>query len=120
MLSLQSPQRISVIRQNFETVQFSLLSCIALPGIFVQFEYDPDKSATNLEKHGIDFETAKQLWLDLYRVELQTRSDIEPRFLVIGKIQNKHWSAIVTYRDLVIRIISVRRSRQNEVSLYER
>lgn len=86
----------------------------------MQFEYDPNKSAINLEKHGIDFETAKQLWLDLYRVELQTRSDIEPRFLVIGKIQNKHWSAIVTYRDLVIRIISVRRSRQNEVSLYER
>ena len=90
------------------------------PWLVVQFEYDPNKSASNLEKHGIDFETARHLWQDLYRVELQTRSDIEPRFLVIGKFQNKHWSAIVTYRDSVIRIISVRRSRKTEVSLYER
>ncbi|MEO1147175.1 MAG: BrnT family toxin [Cyanobacteria bacterium J06638_22] len=86
----------------------------------MQFEYDSNKSTINLEKHGIDFETAKQLWQDLYRVELQARSDIEPRSLVIGKIRNKHWSAIITYRGSVIRIISVRRSRKNEVLLYER
>jgi uncharacterized DUF497 family protein len=88
--------------------------------IVVQFEYDSNKSTINLEKHGIDFEIAKQLWQDLYRVELQARSDIEPRSLVIGKIRNKHWSAIITYRGSVIRIISVRRSRKNEVLLYER
>lgn len=86
----------------------------------MQFEYDPNKSALNAEKHGIDFEAAKQLWQDLYRVELQTRSDIEPRFLVIGKIQDQHWSAIITYRVSVIRLISVRRSRKNEVMLYGR
>ncbi|MBE9136496.1 BrnT family toxin [Nodosilinea sp. LEGE 07088] len=85
----------------------------------MQFEYDPNKSQRNSTKHGIDFETAKLLWHDQYRVELQAKSAIELRFLVIGKIKGKYWSAIITYRGTNIRIISVRRSRDNEVSLYE-
>lgn len=85
-----------------------------------KFEYDPRKSQTNLAKHGIDFEAAKLLWNDLFRIELQARSTAELRFLVIGKIQDKHWSAIITYRGKNIRIISVRRSREDEVLLYER
>ena len=83
------------------------------------FEYDPNKSQKNNLKHGIDFEEAQQLWSDSYRVEVEARSTTEPRFLVIGKIQDKHWSAIVTYRGETIRIISVRRARKNEVELYE-
>lgn len=86
----------------------------------MQFEYDPNKSQSNLAKHGIDFETAKLLWHDQYRLELQATSAVESRFLVIGKIKGKYWSAIITYRGTNIRIISVRRSRDNEVSLYER
>jgi len=39
--------------------------------------------------------------------------------LLIGKIDGKFWSAVVTYRDGNIRIISVRRSRKEEVELYE-
>ncbi|MGB7316013.1 MAG: BrnT family toxin, partial [Nodosilinea sp.] len=89
-------------------------------GFMAQFEYDPNKSRSNLAKHGIDFETAKLLWRDRYRVELEAASAVEPRSLVIGTIEGKVWSAIVTYRGTNIRIISVRRSRDNEVSLYER
>lgn len=85
----------------------------------MKFEYDPNKSATNKIKHGIDFETAQALWNDPYRVEIQAYSTNEPRIMAIGKIQNKHWSAIITYRSQTIRIISVRRSRKNEVKLYE-
>ncbi|MCY7277486.1 MAG: BrnT family toxin [Phormidesmis sp. CAN_BIN44] len=85
----------------------------------MKFEYDPLKSQGNLSKHGIDFEVAQLLWQDVYRVELQANSTIEPRSIIIGKIEDKHWSAIVTYRGEAIRIISVRRSRENEVSLYE-
>jgi len=70
-------------------------------------------------KHRIDFEEAQLLWQDIYRIELQANSTVEPRSIIIGKIAGKHWSAIVTYRDETIRIISVRRSRQSEVSLYE-
>lgn len=86
----------------------------------MKFEYDPNKSRSNLAKHGIDFETAKLLWRDQHRVELEATSAVEPRSLVIGTIEGKIWSAIVTYRGTSIRIISVRRSRDNEVLLYER
>ncbi|MBC6424836.1 MAG: BrnT family toxin [Hormoscilla sp. SP5CHS1] len=77
------------------------------------------KSQSNKSKHGIDFDEAKLLWRDTRRVEIQGRSTEEPRFLVIGKMQDKHWSAIVTYRGEAIRIISVRRARENEVDIYE-
>lgn len=85
----------------------------------MQFEYDLTKSLSNQSKHGIDFDEAQLLWQDPYRVEITAKSTTEPRLIVIGKIGNKHWSAIVTYREERIRIISVRRSRDNEVDLYE-
>ena len=83
------------------------------------FEYDEAKSQANLEKHGIDFQTAQELWNDSEILEVAAKSDDELRFLLIGKIQSKHWSAVVTYREEKIRLISVRRSRMKEVSLYE-
>lgn len=85
----------------------------------IEFEFDTEKSLANLNKHGIDFVQAQALWRDFNLLEIQARSDDEPRFVVIGKIQSKHWSAVVTYRDTRVRIISVRRSRQAEVKLYE-
>ena len=83
------------------------------------FEFDDKKSASNLCKHGIDFVTAQALWNDPDLVEVQAISDSEPRFLMIGCIRGKHWSAVITYRGNKIRIISVRRSRKSEVELYE-
>ncbi len=83
------------------------------------FEYDDDKSRANLEKHGIDFLGAQALWKDPNLLEIQAKSDDEPRFLVIGLIGPKHWSAVITYRNGAIRLISVRRSRIREVELYE-
>ena len=83
------------------------------------FEYDNEKSTSNLEKHGIDFVVAQELWLDPDLVEVQAKSGDEPRFLVIARIANKHWSAVITHRGSTIRIISVRRSRKTEVELYE-
>ena len=84
-----------------------------------RFEYDDEKSTLNLEKHGIDFVLAQALWNDPDLIEVQAKSEDEPRFLVIGSIENKHWSAVITYRSNTIRIISVRRSRKSEVELYE-
>jgi uncharacterized DUF497 family protein len=83
------------------------------------FEYDDNKSTSNLKKHGIDFLAAQELWLDPELIELQVKSEDEPRFLVIGLIANKHWSAVITYRSSTFRIISVRRSRKKEVNIYE-
>jgi uncharacterized DUF497 family protein len=83
------------------------------------FEYDPAKSAENKRKHGIDFETAQRLWGDAGLVEIPARTTDEPRWLLIGKIDEKHWSAIITRRGDNIRLISVRRSRDEEVEIYE-
>jgi uncharacterized protein len=83
------------------------------------FEYDPDKSAENNRKHGIDCEVAQRLWADAGLVEIPARTSDEPRWLLIGKIDEKHWSAIITRRGDNIRLISVRRSRDEEVELYE-
>ena len=82
-------------------------------------EFDPLKSAANKAKHGIDFLDAQALWSDPALLEIQARTTDEPRFLVIGRIHRKHWSAVITYRGQTIRLISVRRSRLEEVQLYE-
>ena len=85
----------------------------------MEIEFDPAKSAANQEKHGIDFGRAQEPWRDALRVEVPARTVDEPRWLVIGRIDGKHWSAVVTYREERIRIISVRRSRDEEVVIYE-
>lgn len=85
----------------------------------MDFEFDPIKSASNKVKHGIGFVEAQALWDDADLIEIPARTMDEPRFLVIARIAEKHWSGVITYRDERIRIISVRRSRQEEVKLYE-
>lgn len=85
----------------------------------MRFEYDDDKSQINKLKHGIDFTEAQILWLDPKRIEIPARTIDEPRFLIIGKIQTKIWSAVVTYRNKTIRLISVRRAKKKEVEIYE-
>jgi uncharacterized protein len=83
------------------------------------FEYDENKSQYNLKKHGIDFLEAQKLWNDPNLLEIPARTQDESRFLVIAKIDEKHWSGVITYRELNIRIISIRRSRTEEIALYE-
>jgi uncharacterized DUF497 family protein len=83
------------------------------------FQYDRDKSASNKDKHGIDFEEAQELWLDSGLIEIPARTSDEPRWLIIAKRDEKHWSAVITRRGESIRIISVRRSREEEVKIYE-
>lgn len=85
----------------------------------MEFEFDDTKSQSNLAKHGINFLDAQELWADPDRVEIPARIEDEPRFLVIGTIAQKCWSAIITYRENRVRMISVRRSRKEEVAIYE-
>lgn len=84
----------------------------------MEFEFDTEKSATNQAKHEIDFLQAQALWDDPRRVEVPARTVGEPRWLVVGRIGELHWSAVVTYRDGRTRIISMRRSRTEEVEIY--
>tara|TARA_R110002110_G_scaffold413729_1_gene641670 strand:- start:166187 stop:166450 length:264 start_codon:yes stop_codon:yes gene_type:complete len=83
------------------------------------FEFDERKSNSNLEKHGMDFIDAQALWSDPDLLEVQARTGDEPRYLVVGLINLKHWFAVITYRAEKIRIILVRCSREEEVLLYE-
>jgi len=85
----------------------------------MEFEFDPAKNNSNKKKHGIDFLEAQALWDDPDFIEIPVNTGDEPRFLVIGKISEKYWSAIITYRSDKARIISVRRSRKEEVGIYE-
>ena len=85
----------------------------------MDFEYDERKSIAILEKHGIDFIDAQALWSDSDLLEIQARTEDEPRYLFVGLIDSRHWSAVITYRGDKIRIISVRRSREEEIMLYE-
>jgi uncharacterized DUF497 family protein len=85
----------------------------------MEFEFDKRKSQINKKKHGIDFIEAQALWNDPDRIEIPAKTIDEARFLVISKISDKHWSAIITYRKEKIRIISARRSRKEEIEIYE-
>ena len=85
----------------------------------MEFEFDAAKSRQNRKKHGIDFVQAQALWDDPERIEVSARTEDEPRFLVIGRIDTDHWSAVVTYRNERTRIISARRSRREEIQIYE-
>ena len=85
----------------------------------MDFEFDINKSNQNKKKHKIDFIEAQELWDDPDLIEIPLRTTDEPRYLVVGKISGTHWSGIITYRGDTIRIISVRRSRKEEVSIYE-
>jgi len=85
----------------------------------MEFEFDPKKSDGNKQKHGLDFYEARALWDDPDLIEIPVRTIDEPRYLVIGAIEGKHWSGVITYRGDKVRIISVRRSRKEEVEIYE-
>jgi uncharacterized DUF497 family protein len=83
------------------------------------FEFDKKKSVANKAKHGIDFVEGQALWSDERRLEIAARTEDEPRFMLIGVIEDEHWSAVFTPRGLKIRLISIRPSRDSEVKAYE-
>ena len=87
--------------------------------IYMKFEWNPSKSESNEKKHGINFETAKELWMDESRVEIHAPHPLEDRVILIAKHLDKIWTAIYTIRQDAIRLISVRRAREKEVDLYE-
>ena len=85
----------------------------------MEFEFNEQKSKANKAKHGIDFVEAQALWEDADLLEIPARTKDEPRTVMMGRIGEKHWSAIIIHRGERIRIISVRRSRSEERELYE-
>ncbi len=85
----------------------------------LRFEFDRAKSKVNKEKHGIDFKEAQELWEDDKSIEGPGKTRGEQRFVVVGRIRNEIWTAIITYRNENIRIISVRRAQPKEIKAYK-
>jgi uncharacterized protein len=85
----------------------------------MEFEFDPKKNDSNERKHGMDFMVAQALWEDPDRLQVPARTQGELRYMLIGRINEDHWSVIYTLREGRTRIISVRRSRPEEVDAYE-
>jgi uncharacterized DUF497 family protein len=85
----------------------------------MKFEFDAAKSMSNLTKHGIGFNDAKQAWKDPKLLLIRATQVIEERWIAIASLKEKHWSVVFTYRGGRIRIISARRSRAREIALYE-
>ncbi len=81
--------------------------------------FDKNKSFINKDKHGIDFIEAQKLWKGIDRIIIPAKNLDELRYIIIGQIDSKFWSAIFTIREDKIRIISVRRLRKEEIRLYE-
>ena len=85
----------------------------------MEFDFDTGKSQNNKQKHEVDFVEAQQLWNDPYRLVIPARSVDEERWVIIARIKDSYWSAIYTIRNNVVRIISVRKARNNEKELYQ-
>jgi hypothetical protein len=84
-----------------------------------KFEFDPAKSATNHDKHGIDFIEAQELW-NVPAFDQPSPFVSEPRRLRTARLGERFWTAVYTLRDGLVRLISVRRARSGEVIHYDR
>ena len=84
-----------------------------------EFEFDENKSKANKVKHGLDFVEAQSSWDDEAGAIFDARSDDERRYALVAKLDGKFWVTIFTMRGEVVRLISVRRARKEEVSFYE-
>jgi uncharacterized protein len=85
----------------------------------MEFEYDPEKSAADRAEHGIDFAEAQSPWSDPFLLEVPAPTEDEPRYLAVGRIGPKHWTAVFTRREGRPRIISMRRARRKEIEYCE-
>jgi uncharacterized DUF497 family protein len=84
----------------------------------MEFEFDPAKSESNREKHGIDFVEAQELWDDTNHLIVPARSLTEERYALIAKRNKKVWTCIFTLGNENLRIISARRARKDEEEGY--
>lgn len=83
------------------------------------FEWDADKNRQNIEKHGIDFEEAIEVFYGWYVVRPSDRSG-EKRWIAIGETETRTIVVVFTWRGGQIRIISARRARRNEKRAYRK
>lgn len=85
----------------------------------MKFEFDDNKSRADAEKHGINLEEASQLWEDPNLIIGPATSIVEERWAAVGKIGNKYWLVVFTWRGNVVRLIACRKARVEEIESYE-
>jgi len=75
--------------------------------VCVRLEFDPDKEAANLAKHGIDFSTVRKVFQDPQRMVVpnETHSSDEPRFYAVGHDGHGVLTVRFTLRSDAIRVI---------------
>ena len=84
----------------------------------MRFVYDPTKSESNRDKHGVDFAFADRMWRDEAMTAVSAAHPVEQRFAATAQVEGKFWTAIYTPRGETIRIISIRRARKKEIAEY--
>ena len=90
----------------------------------IEFEWDPAKSKSNHEKHGVSFEEAKSVFYDDYAIQFYDaeNSELEDRFLLLG-LSREMRILIVCHCERnegnSIRIISARKATKNECKFYQ-
>ena len=74
------------------------------------FEYNPEKSKRNTEKHGVDFEEAQELWKVRHVVFPARHVGGEARYIMVGRIRGQIHVVIFSRRGRAIRLISCHRA----------
>ncbi len=86
----------------------------------MDFEWDDAKRASNLAKHGVDFERFRSIdWTTALTLEDIRGRYGERRFVTIGSIEDRLYVAVWTERDATMRLISLRKANKREVKRYE-
>lgn len=86
----------------------------------MDIEFDPAKDATNREKHGVPLAFGVHLFDDPAHLIISSLREIdgEERFKVIGRVDNRLWTAVYVWRGAVCRFVSVRKSNGKEAAEY--
>jgi uncharacterized DUF497 family protein len=105
-------------------VGFDYWTCNYKCSIFiVDFEWDPDKARSNLDKHGVGFAEARRVFLDPQRIETYdgTGAHGEDRWKTVGLVEAVFLVVVYTVRGKnadIIRLISARKADSHERTQY--
>lgn len=85
----------------------------------MEFEWNEKKNQTNCEKHGLNFEDAELIFSSKTITFKDDREDYgEERFITLGELKNRVVVVVHTQRNLVTRIISMRKANEREKKIY--
>jgi uncharacterized protein len=88
----------------------------------LQFEWDEDKAAQNLAKHGVSFLTAAEIFASEIIERIDDREDYgEVRFIALGRVETDIYRVVFTWRgEKVVRIITAQKASKHERETYYR